>query len=59
MNKIQNWNNNRSENISMEYLLLEFEYGYRIDIDPFNEFVSNGAHQYVPVDLVRMKEEYE
>jgi hypothetical protein len=57
LNKVQNFNNNRSGNVSPEGLLLKFEEGYRINVEPFQGFISNGAHQYVPVEFMRVKDE--
>ena len=56
LNRVQTYNNNRAENIDAEYLLNQFEEGSRIDVNPFKHFKSNAAHQFVPVDFVKLGE---
>jgi hypothetical protein len=55
INKVQTINNNRS-GISFDYtsksLLTKFENGGRIDISKFNNFISNGCHQEVDIDII-------
>jgi hypothetical protein len=57
LNKVQNFNGNRSGNVSPEGLLLKFEEGYRINIESFKGFISSGAHQYVPVEFIKVKDD--
>jgi hypothetical protein len=51
-NKVQNVNNNRTSNqYDSEFLLQQFMSRKKIDYSPFNNFVSNGAHQEVDFDF--------
>ena len=48
VNRVQEENNNRvgsNSEYSLENLLDLYEQGYRIDDEPFNDFISNGCHQ--------------
>jgi hypothetical protein len=50
INKVQSVNNNRfwdKKEYTQEHLIEKFLDGYRIDLEPFRNFISNGCHQEV------------
>lgn len=58
INKIQTENNNRvgiNPAYTIENFLTLYENGYRIDHSLFKDFVSNGAHQEVDIDFIKVK----
>lgn len=55
INRVQTVNNNRvgvKPQYTSENLLSLYDAGYRIDHNSFDDFISNGAHQEVDIDLL-------